>query len=282
MQMKKRWITCIVFASLGTALALAGAIGMKFDFSYYKRGELQTFDAQLSKEEYQDKVQSLKIINYYGELNLSTSDSAGSLSLSYTAYEENDVKFTISSNGLLSISKGRLLSMPNPWYNPFGYFEKKGTLDIVIPTSWTITDLSLDIRKGTITAQNLTIDNQKIELYSGKVQMDTLKGNRLEIKTYAGTVSIQNATFDELTKIKQSSGKVTMNQLFTKKLSFQASLSQLNVSLASAKEEYAIQVKKNFLSSINVKNTEVNQELYQIEGKMNLSSAKITFLNEVK
>ena len=282
MQMKKRWITCIVFASLGTALALAGAIGMKFDFSYYKRGELQTFDAQLSKEEYQDKVQSLKIINYYGELNLSTSDSASSLSLSYTAYEENDVKFTISSNGLLSISKGRLLSMPNPWYNPFGYFEKKGTLDVVIPTSWTITDLSLDIRKGTITAQNLTIDNQKIELYSGKVQMDTLKGNRLEIKTYAGTVSIQNATFDELTKIKQSSGKVTMNQLFTKKLSFQASLSQLNVSLASAKEEYAIQVKKNFLSSINVKNTEVNQELYQIEGKMNLSSAKITFLNEVK
>lgn len=282
MQMKKRWITCIVFASLGTALALAGAIGMKFDFSYYKRGELQTFDAQLSKEEYQDKVQSLKIINYYGELNLSTSDSASSLSLSYTAYEENDVKFTISSNGLLSISKGRLLSMPNPWYNPFGYFEKKGTLDIVIPTSWTITDLSLDIRKGTITAQNLTIDNQKIELYSGKVQMDTLKGNRLEIKTYAGTVSIQNATFDELTKIKQSSGKVTMNQLFTKKLSFQASLSQLNVSLASAKEEYTIQVKKNFLSSINVKNTEVNQELYQIEGKMNLSSAKITFLNEVK
>lgn len=280
--MKKRWITCIVFASLGTALALAGAIGMKFDFSYYKRGELQTFDAQLSKEEYQDKVQSLKIINYYGELNLSTSDSASSLSLSYTAYEENDVKFTISSNGLLSISKGRLLSMPNPWYNPFGYFEKKGTLDIIIPTSWTITDLSLDIRKGTITAQNLTIDNQKIELYSGKVQMDTLKGNRLEIKTYAGTVSIQNATFDELTKIKQSSGKVTMNQLFTKKLSFQASLSQLNVSLASAKEEYAIQVKKNFLSSINVKNTEVNQELYQIEGKMNLSSAKITFLNEVK
>lgn len=280
--MKKRWITCIVFASLGTALALAGAIGMKFDFSYYKRGELQTFDAQLSKEEYQDKVQSLKIINYYGELNLSTSDSASSLSLSYTAYEENDVKFTISSNGLLSISKGRLLSMPNPWYNPFGYFEKKGTLDIVIPTSWTITDLSLDIRKGTITAQNLTIDNQKIELYSGKVQMDTLKGNRLEIKTYAGTVSIQNATFDELTKIKQSSGKVTMNQLFTKKLSFQASLSQLNVSLASAKEEYAIQVKKKFLSSINVKNTEVNQELYQIEGKMNLSSAKITFLNEVK
>lgn len=280
--MKKRWITCIVFASLGTALALAGAIGMKFDFSYYKRGELQTFDAQLSKEEYQDKVQSLKIINYYGELNLSTSDSASSLSLSYTAYEENDVKFTISSNGLLSISKGRLLSMPNPWYNPFGYFEKKGTLDIVIPTSWTITDLSLDIRKGTITAQNLTIDNQKIELYSGKVQMDTLKGNRLEIKTYAGTVSIQNATFDELTKIKQSSGKVTMNQLFTKKLSFQASLSQLNVSLASAKEEYAIQVKKNFLSSINVKNTEVNQELYQIEGKMNLSSAKIAFLNEVK
>ena len=280
--MKKRWITCIVFASLGTALALAGAIGMKFDFSYYKRGELQTFDAQLSKEEYQDKVQSLKIINYYGELNLSTSDSASSLSLSYTAYEENDVKFTISSNGLLSISKGRLLSMPNPWYNPFGYFEKKGTLDVVIPTSWTITDLSLDIRKGTITAQNLTIDNQKIELYSGKVQMDTLKGNRLEIKTYAGTVSIQNATFDELTKIKQSSGKVTMNQLFTKKLSFQASLSQLNVSLASAKEEYAIQVKKNFLSSINVKNTEVNQELYQIEGKMNLSSAKITFLNEVK
>ena len=255
---------------------------MKFDFSYYKRGELQTFDAQLSKEEYQDKVQSLKIINYYGELNLSTSDSASSLSLSYTAYEENDVKFTISSNGLLSISKGRLLSMPNPWYNPFGYFEKKGTLDIVIPTSWTITDLSLDIRKGTITAQNLTIDNQKIELYSGKVQMDTLKGNRLEIKTYAGTVSIQNATFDELTKIKQSSGKVTMNQLFTKKLSFQASLSQLNVSLASAKEEYAIQVKKNFLSSINVKNTEVNQELYQIEVKMNLSSAKITFLNEVK
>lgn len=282
MQMKKRWITCIVFSSLGTALALAGAIGMKFDFSYYKRGELQTFDAQLSKEEYQDKVQSLKIINYYGELNLSTSDSASSLSLSYTAYEENDVKFTISSNGLLSISKGRLLSMPNPWYNPFGYFEKKGTLDIVIPTSWTITDLSLDIRKGTITAQNLTIDNQKIELYNGKVQMDTLKGNRLEIKTYAGTVSIQNATFDELTKIKQSSGKVTMNQLFTKKLSFQASLSQLNVSLASAKEEYAIQVKKNFLSSINVKNTEVNQELYQIEGKMNLSSAKITFLNEVK
>lgn len=282
MQMKKRWITCIVFASLGTALALAGAIGMKFDFSYYKRGELQTFDAQLSKEEYQDKVQSLKIINYYGELNLSTSDSASSLSLSYTAYEENDVKFTISSNGLLSISKGRLLSMPNPWYNPFGYFEKKGTLDIVIPTSWTITDLSLDIRKGTITAQNLTIDNQKIELYSGKVQMDTLKGNRLEIKTYAGTVSIQNATFDELTKIKQSSGKVTMNQLFTKKLSFQASLSQLNVSLASAKEEYAIQVKKNFLSSINVKNTEVNQGLYQIEGKMNLSFAKITFLNEVK
>lgn len=280
--MKKRWITCIVFASLGTALALAGAIGMKFDFSYYKRGELQTFDAQLSKEEYQDKVQSLKIINYYGELNLSTSDSASSLSLSYTAYEENDVKFTISSNGLLSISKGRLLSMPNPWYNPFGYFEKKGTLDIVIPTSWAITDLSLDIRKGTITAQNLTIDNQKIELYSGKVQMDTLKGNRLEIRTYAGTVSIQNATFDELTKIKQSSGKVTMNQLFTKKLSFQASLSQLNVSLASAKEEYAIQVKKNFLSSINVKNTEVNQELYQIEGKMNLSSAKITFLNEVK
>ena len=282
MQMKKRWITCIVFASLGTALALAGAIGMKFDFSYYKRGELQTFDAQLSKEEYQDKVQSLKIINYYGELNLSTSDSASSLSLSYTAYEENDVKFTISSNGLLSISKGRLLSMPNPWYNPFGYFEKKGTLDIVIPTSWTITDLSLDIRKGTITAQNLTIDNQKIELYNGKVQMDTLKGNRLEIKTYAGIVSIQNSTFDELTKIKQSSGKVTMNQLFTKKLSFQASLSQLNVSLASAKEEYAIQVKKNFLSSINVKNTEVNQELYQIEGKMNLSSAKITFLNEVK
>ena len=280
--MKKRWITCIVFLSLGTVLALAGAIGMKFDFSYYKRGELQTFDAQLSKEEYQDKVQSLKIINYYGELNLSTSDSASSLSLSYTAYEENDVKFTISSNGLLSISKGRLLSMPNPWYNPFGYFEKKGTLEIVIPTSWTITDLSLDIRKGTITAQNLTIDNQKIELYSGKVQMDTLKGNRLEIKTYAGTVSIQNATFDELTKIKQSSGKVTMNQLFTKKLSFQASLSQLNVSLASAKEEYAIQVKKNFLSSINVKNTEVNQELYQIEGKMNLSSAKITFLNEVK
>lgn len=280
--MKKRWITCIVFLSLGTVLALAGAIGMKFDFSYYKRGELQTFDAQLSKEEYQDKVQSLKIINYYGELNLSTSDSASSLSLSYTAYEENDVKFTISSNGLLSISKGRLLSMPNPWYNPFGYFEKKGTLDIVIPTSWTITYLSLDIRKGTITAQNLTIDNQKIELYSGKVQMDTLKGNRLEIKTYAGTVSIQNATFDELTKIKQSSGKVTMNQLFTKKLSFQASLSQLNVSLASAKEEYAIQVKKNFLSSINVKNTEVNQELYQIEGKMNLSSAKITFLNEVK
>ena len=280
--MKKRWITCIVFLSLGTVLALAGAIGMKFDFSYYKRGELHTFDAQLSKEEYQDKVQSLKIINYYGELNLSTSDSASSLSLSYTAYEENDVKFTISSNGLLSISKGRLLSMPNPWYNPFGYFEKKGTLDIVIPTSWTITDLSLDIRKGTITAQNLTIDNQKIELYSGKVQMDTLKGNRLEIKTYAGTVSIQNATFDELTKIKQSSGKVTMNQLFTKKLSFQASLSQLNVSLASAKEEYAIQVKKNFLSSINVKNTEVNQELYQIEGKMNLSSAKITFLNEVK
>lgn len=280
--MKKRWITCIVFLSLGTVLALAGAIGMKFDFSYYKRGELQTFDAQLSKEEYQDKVQSLKIINYYGELNISTSDSASSLSLSYTAYEENDVKFTISSNGLLSISKGRLLSMPNPWYNPFGYFEKKGTLDIVIPTSWTITDLSLDIRKGTITAQNLTIDNQKIELYSGKVQMDTLKGNRLEIKTYAGTVSIQNATFDELTKIKQSSGKVTMNQLFTKKLSFQASLSQLNVSLASAKEEYAIQVKKNFLSSINVKNTEVNQELYQIEGKMNLSSAKITFLNEVK
>lgn len=280
--MKKRWITCIVFLSLGTVLALAGAIGMKFDFSYYKRGELQTFDAQLSKEEYQDKVQSLKIINYYGELNLSTSDSASSLSLSYTAYEENDVKFTISSNGLLSISKGRLLSMPNPWYNPFGYFEKKGTLDIVIPTSWTITDLSLDIRKGTITAQNLTIDNQKIELYSGKVQMDTLKGNRIEIKTYAGTVSIQNATFDELTKIKQSSGKVTMNQLFTKKLSFQASLSQLNVSLASAKEEYAIQVKKNFLSSINVKNTEVNQELYQIEGKMNLSSAKITFLNEVK
>ncbi len=280
--MKKRWITCIVFASLGTALALAGAIGMKFNFSYYKRGELQTFDVQLSKEEYQDKIQSLKIINYYGELNISTSDSASSLSLSYTAYEENDVKFTISSNGLLSISKGRLLSMPNPWYNPFGYFEKKGTLDIVIPTSWTITDLSLDIRKGTITAQNLTIDNQKIELYSGKVQMDTLKGNRLEIKTYAGTVSIQNATFDELTKIKQSSGKVTMNQLFTKKLSFQASLSQLNVSLASAKEEYAIQVKKNFLSSINVKNTEVNQELYQIEGKMNLSSAKITFLNEVK
>ena len=280
--MKKRWITCIVFASLGTALALAGAIGMKFDFSYYKRGELQTFDAQLSKEEYQDKVQSLKIINYYGELNLSTSDSASSLSLSYTAYEENDVKFTISSNGLLNISKGRLLSMPNPWYNPFGYFEKKGTLDIVIPTSWTITDLSLDIRKGTITAQNLTIDNQKIELYNGKVQMDTLKGNRLEIKTYAGIVSIQNSTFDELTKIKQSSGKVTMNQLFTKKLSFQASLSQLNVSLASAKEEYAIQVKKNFLSSINVKNTEVNQELYQIEGKMNLSSAKITFLNEVK
>lgn len=280
--MKKRWITCIVFLSLGTVLALAGAIGMKFDFSYYKRGELQTFDAQLSKEEYQDKVQSLKIINYYGELNLSTSDSASSLSLSYTAYEENDVKFTISSNGLLSISKGRLLSMPNPWYNPFGYFEKKGTLDIVIPTSWAITDLSLDIRKGTITAQNLTIDNQKIELYSGKVQMDTLKGNRLEIRTYAGTVSIQNATFDELTKIKQSSGKVTMNQLFTKKLSFQASLSQLNVSLASAKEEYAIQVKKNFLSSINVKNTEVNQELYQIEGKMNLSSAKITFLNEVK
>ncbi len=280
--MKKRWITCIVFASLGTALALAGAIGMKFDFSYYKRGELQTFDAQLSKEEYQDKVQSLKIINYYGELNLSTSDSASSLSLSYTAYEENDVKFTISSNGLLSISKGRLLSMPNPWYNPFGYFEKKGTLDIVIPTSWAITDLSLDIRKGTVTAQNLTIDNQKIELYSGKVQMDTLKGNRLEIKTYAGIVSIQNSTFDELTKIKQSSGKVTMNQLFTKKLSFQASLSQLNVSLASAKEEYAIQVKKNFLSSINVKNTEVNQELYQIEGKMNLSSAKITFLNEVK
>ena len=280
--MKKRWITCIVFASLGTALALAGAIGMKFDFSYYKRGELQTFDAQLSKEEYQDKVQSLKIINYYGELNLSTSDSASSLSLSYTAYEENDVKFTISSNGLLSISKGRLLSMPNPWYNPFGYFEKKGTLDIVIPTSWAITDLSLDIRKGTITAQNLTIDNQKIELYNGKVQMDTLKGNRLEIKTYAGIVSIQNSTFDELTKIKQSSGKVTMNQLFTKKLSFQASLSQLNVSLASAKEEYAIQVKKNFLSSINVKNTEVNQELYQIEGKMNLSSAKITFLNEVK
>lgn len=280
--MKKRWITCIVFASLGTALALAGAIGMKFDFSYYKRGELQTFDAQLSKEEYQDKVQSLKIINYYGELNISTSDSASSLGLSYTAYEENDVKFTISSNGLLSISKGRLLSMPNPWYNPFGYFEKKGTLDIVIPTSWTITDLSLDIRKGTITAQNLTIDNQKIELYNGKVQMDTLKGNRLEIKTYAGTVSIQNATFDELTKIKQSSGKVTMNQLFTKKLSFQASLSQLNVSLASAKEEYAIQVKKNFLSSINVKNTEVNQELYQIEGKMNLSSAKITFLNEIK
>ena len=282
MQMKKRWIACIVFASLGTALALAGAIGMKFNFSYYKRGELQTFDVQLSKEEYQDKIQSLKIINYYGELNISTSDSASSLSLSYTAYEENDVKFTISSNGLLSISKGRLLSMPNPWYNPFGYFEKKGTLDIVIPTSWTITDLSLDIRKGTITAQNLTIDNQKIELYSGKVQMDTLKGNRLEIKTYAGTVSIQNATFDELTKIKQSSGKVTMNQLFTKKLSFQASLSQLNVSLASAKEEYAIQVKKNFLSSINVKNTEVNQELYQIEGKMNLSSAKITFLNEVK
>ena len=280
--MKKRWITCIVFASLGTALALAGAIGMKFDFSYYKRGKLQTFDAQLSKEEYQDKVQSLKIINYYGELNLSTSDSASSLSLSYTAYEENDVKFTISSNGLLNISKGRLLSMPNPWYNPFGYFEKKGTLDIVIPTSWTITDLSLDIRKGTVTAQNLTIDNQKIELYSGKVQMDTLKGNRLEIKTYAGIVSIQNSTFDELTKIKQSSGKVTMNQLFTKKLSFQASLSQLNVSLASAKEEYAIQVKKNFLSSINVKNTEVNQELYQIEGKMNLSSAKITFLNEVK
>lgn len=280
--MKKRWITCIVFASLGTALALAGAIGMKFNFSYYKRGELQTFDVQLSKEEYQDKIQSLKIINYYGELNISTSDSASSLSLSYTAYEENDVKFTISSNGLLSISKGRLLSMPNPWYNPFGYFEKKCTLDIVIPTSWTITDLSLDIRKGTITAQNLTIDNQKIELYSGKVQMDTLKGNRLEIKTYAGTVSIQNATFDELTKIKQSSGKVTMNQLFTKKLSFQASLSQLNVSLASAKEEYAIQVKKNFLSSINVKNTEVNQELYQIEGKMNLSSAKITFLNEVK
>lgn len=280
--MKKRWITCIVFLSLGTVLALAGAIGMKFDFSYYKRGELQTFDAQLSKEEYQDKVQSLKIINYYGELNLSTSDSASSLSLSYTAYEENDVKFTISSNGLLSISKGRLFSMPNPWYNPFGYFEKKGTLDIVIPTSWAITDLSLDIRKGTITARNLTIDNQKIELYSGKVQMDTLKGNRLEIKTYAGTVSIQNATFDELTKIKQSSGKVTMNQLFTKKLSFQASLSQLNVSLASAKEEYAIQVKKKFLSSINVKNTEVNQELYQIEGKMNLSSAEITFLNEVK
>lgn len=282
MQMKKRWITCIVFASLGTALALAGAIGMKFNFSYYKRGELQTFDVQLSKEEYQDKIQSLKIINYYGELNISTSDSASSLSLSYTAYEENDVKFTISSNGLLSISKGRLLSMPNPWYNPFGYFEKKGTLDIVIPTSWAITDLSLDIRKGTITARNLTIDNQKIELYSGKVQMDTLKGNRLEIKTYAGTVSIQNATFDELTKIKQSSGKVTMNQLFTKKLSFQASLSQLNVSLASAKEEYAIQVKKKFLSSINVKNTEVNQELYQIEGKINLSSAKITFLNEVK
>lgn len=280
--MKKRWITCIVFASLGTALALAGAIGMKFNFSYYKRGELQTFDVQLSKEEYQDKIQSLKIINYYGELNISTSDSASSLGLSYTAYEENDVKFTLSSNGLLNISKGRLLSMPNPWYNPFGYFEKKGTLDIVIPSSWTITDLSLDIRKGIVTAQNLMIDNQKIELYSGKVQMDTLKGNRLEIKTYAGTVSIQNATFDELTKIKQSSGKVTMNQLFTKKLSFQASLSQLNVSLASAKEEYAIQVKKNFLSSINVKNTEVNQELYQIEGKMNLSSAKITFLNEVK
>lgn len=280
--MKKRWITCIVFASLGTALALAGAIGMKFDFSYYKRGELQTFDAQLSQEEYQDKIQSLKIINYYGELNISTSENASSLGLSYTAYEENDVKFTISSNGLLSISKGRLVSISNPWYNPFGCFEKKGTLDIVIPSSWALTDLSLDIRKGTVTAQNLTIDNQKIELYSGKVQMDTLKGNRLEIKTYAGTVSMQNATFNELTKIKQSSGKVTMDHLLTKKLSFQASLSQLNVSLDAAKEEYAIQVKKNFLSSINVKNTEVNQELYQIEGKMNLSAAKITFLNDAK
>jgi len=280
--MKKRWITCIVFASLGTVLALAGAIGLKFDFSSFKRGELQNFTQQLSQEEYKDNIQSLKIINYYGTLNVSMSDEVNDLSLAYTSYDEKDVSFTVSSNGLLNISKGGSIAKPTEWYNAFGYFEKKGTLDIVIPSSWALKSISFDVRKGTVIAQNLRIDQQIVTLYNGKIQMNTIAGKNLEITTYNGKAMVENATFDDLTRIRQTSGKVVINNLSTKVVSFQTSLSQLNVALQASMKECSVQIAKKVLSSTNLKNQELTDNVHQIEGKMSCSKVKFTFLKDIQ
>lgn len=278
MKIKKRWLTCIIFASIGVVLSLVGAIGMKFDFSSIGRGKLQSFEGEYASETYQNQVKSLKITNYYGNISVSTKDDASNFSIQYMAYEKEGVDVNLSSDGTLNIVQGKGLSVAKPWYNAFSYLEKKGELKIEIPSSWQFESFFFNLRRGNAEITNMKINTQSYEIHQGKVQIKDLSGNDFQIKNYGGTIRMENISFEKSSRINQFFGSISIQKFFTKDLSFMIHFGDMNLSMDALKDDFRIQVKKDWLSSKNVKNNEANEQAYRISGSVKLGKVRIYFL----
>ncbi len=263
--MKKRFKSLIVFTSLGTIIALAGAIGMKFDFSSLTREN--TF--QTIGHEFKDlslEQVSFTIENSDVQLVTSSSDS-----LEITVCSDDDSYFSVDNRDFKFTPKINM----SQWYNPFSLFTNYYSITIGIPAI-NNTELFLNTTSCNIEIQEeLKCNNLFLNLKASSFKANSINTTKMESNLNASSINVKSLTVKTISFV-NSASSIYIDQGIIDDLTFNLKASSLNLNLIGSIDEYAINI-QNSASSVNVNNTTEGNYPKSISGIADASSIKIKF-----
>lgn len=258
--MKKRWITAIVFTSLGVAFALTGMIGMKFDFHQMDRKDPLLEDTlTFSKTDFLEDNLSLSLTSYYGDVEILSTDEE-SITVHYSYYKQEEFHYTITDDNTLSLVQGKVLSLPSDWYNPVSLMQRKNQIVISLPLSWTFSSFTLNLQNGNSSFENLKGENLNLKC-------SNMKGTFINGNFSSASVSL-------------SSSNLIFESFFSYQFSFHANYSTFKATFAFLKEQTHIQIEKDLFSQSKITSTTLENAIYQIEGHLKFSTLIASFENE--
>ncbi len=135
--------------------------------------------------------------------------------------------------------------------------SKKYKVNVTIPEDFTLDNVDISNKAGTIDIEGLKTDNLKLDIGAGKVFVKSLIVNKNAlIETGAGETTIRNSEINNL-NLDIGVGQVNLDAILNGKTKIDAGVGELNLNLLDGKDNYKIEVDSG-IGSIKIDGNKVS------------------------
>ena len=213
--MKKFWITLLVLALVGTALATAGFfLGASTNFYFDRSG------FHMVKPGEGEKQENMRL-EEFGEVKIDTASAHIEIieGDSYGIYIENNGSVKCEyrvKNGVLHVEQPHMFGV-------FLFNWRSGTdiIKVYVPKGKTLQKADVDFASGKLDINGVGCDDIDVDMASGKSNISNLRAGKVKITYTSGTATLENVTADNA-KFEYMSGGLKMNGVTLKKLDIES------------------------------------------------------------
>lgn len=147
--------------------------------------------------------------------------------------------------------------------------NNQATVQVTIPEDAIFREMKIETGAGKITVDSLTTDELDLDMGAGKVEIKNLTVTReAEIDGGAGKMDILAGIINNL-DLDMGVGKCSLTAILTGTNKIEAGVGELNINLLDTKENYRIQLEKG-LGSIKLNQEEVKQNVVYGTGRSSI------------